>query len=144
MRRNWTTVGEEYVERLGREDVEKEIAALDWQEIPAGGSLTVGFMPGYGINEVIAQLDLPKRVSRIAISAFERPAPTPDEDGFYPGFYGIETSYSNGLCRVYVLDLGTELTPLASDFWDRDGGEVEKVTKAGTELWDLVREEAVA
>lgn len=139
MRRNWTEVGAEYVERLGgREDVEQGIRELDWEDIPPAGKLTVGFLPGVAINEAIAQLALP-RVAKVAISAFDRPAASPEEDGFYPGFYGIECSYGDGLARVYVLDPGgNELTPLASDFYERDGGEIERDEKAGTEIWKLV------
>jgi hypothetical protein len=107
--RTWLSVGAELVQRLEQEAVEREVETMEWQELPAGGSLTVGFMPGEAIKAAIAELELP-RVSAIAISSFERP-------DFYPGFYGIEANYANGRARVYVLDTGTMLTPLLSDFW---------------------------
>lgn len=107
--RTWTTVGAEYVDRLGKKAVESEIETLEWQEIPEDGSLTVAYLPGDSIKQTILQLDLP-RVSAIAISGFERP-------GFYPGFYGIEANYTDGRARIYVLDTGTGVSPLAHDFW---------------------------
>lgn len=116
--RNWTSTGAAMVARLGgRREVAAEAGRLEWQTVPEGGSLTVGFMPGEAINAAIRELRIPK-VSAVAISGFERPAASPDEDGFYPGFYGIEGNYKNGRARVYVLDLGTCLQPLFSDFWE--------------------------
>lgn len=119
MERAWTTVGEEYVERLGLAEVEAAIDGLEWQDVPVNGKLTVGFMPGEAINTCIREFAMPK-VSKIAIDAFERPAASPEEDGFYPGFYGIEANYANGRVRVYVLDTGCGITPLASDFWEKE------------------------
>jgi len=116
VKRTWTTVAEEYVDRLGgRDEVATEIGRLDWQDVPKGGSLTVGFLPGEAIKHAVRELRIPK-VSRVAISGFERPG-RPGEDGFYPGFYGIEGRYKNGRARVYVLDVGTTLLPVCSDFW---------------------------
>lgn len=116
MERTWTTVGVEYVEKLGRRAVENEIDALWWQDVPQDGSaLTVGFIPGESIKAVIRELRIPK-VTRIAISSFERP-------GFYPGFYGIEGNYTNGRAHVFVLDLGGVVTPLCSDLYPNDQEE---------------------
>lgn len=114
MQRSWTTVGAEFVEQLDQRSVEHEIEAMEWQEIPRGRSLTLGFMPGEAIKTAVRELALPK-VSQVAVSSFDRP-------GFYPGFYGIEANYRNGRARIYVLDTGTGLTPLVSDFWPNENG----------------------
>lgn len=115
MRRTWTETGAEYVERLGQRSVEHEIEAMEWTIKPEGGSTTVAAMPGMAINALIQELQLPK-VTGFAISGFERPG-GPETDGFYPGFYGIEANYRNGRARIYVLDVGSTLIPLVSDFF---------------------------
>jgi hypothetical protein len=108
------------VERLGgRDEVAAEAERMEWQELTEGGSLTVGFMPGHAIKAVIGELGIPK-VSAIAISSFDRPASNREDDGFYPGFYGIEGNYTNGRARIYVLDLGTCIEPLFSDLYAKD------------------------
>ncbi len=116
MQRNWTTVAGEYVQRIGKDDIEKTIDELDWQDVPEGGKLTLPFIPGEAINTAIAEFDIPK-VSKVALGSFELPAPDAEGDGFYPGFYGIEGNYKNGRARVFVLDTGTVLVPIVSDFY---------------------------
>jgi hypothetical protein len=124
MERNWTETGAELVEKLGgREVVEREIDEMEWQTIPEDGALTVGFLPGAAVNEVIRELRIPK-VTAVAITGFDRPATSEQEDGFYPGFYGIEGNYSNGRARVFVLDVGTYIQPLVSYFWPKATEEV--------------------
>lgn len=113
MERTWTTVAEANVERVGgRDAIEKKIAGLDWRDAKVDG--TVGAMQGMAINAVIAELGLP-RVSAYAIDAFAIPGDF-DSDGFYPGFYGIECTYADGRARVYMLDTGTAIEPVCSDF----------------------------
>jgi hypothetical protein len=116
MQRTWTETGAEYVERLGKRSVEHEIEAMEWTIKPEGGSATVAMMPGMAINKVIEEFRLPK-VTGFAISGFERPGVPDVSEGFYPGFYGIEANYRNGRARIYVLDVGSTLIPLASDFF---------------------------
>lgn len=92
-----------YHEKRGRQPlVEKAIAALEWETVEGDKPM----MPALSISECIKQLRLP-RVSQVAISSDLAPY----------GFYGIESRYSNGRARVYVLDQGGILLPLASDFW---------------------------
>lgn len=119
--RTWTEVGAEMVERLGgREEVDAEAERMEWQELLEEGGLTVAFMPGHAIKAVIGELEIPK-VSAVAISSFDRPASRPEEeDGFYPGFYGIEGNYTNGRARIFVLDLGTCIQPLFSDLYAKE------------------------
>lgn len=113
MDRSWTTVGATLVARLGQQDVEAEIETFDWQPVEDG--LEVAFSPGHAIKTAILEFGLPK-VSAIAISGFAREGGD-EEDGFYPGFYGVEANYRDGKARVYLLDTGVELIPLASDHW---------------------------
>lgn len=118
MERNWTETGVELVERVGgREAVEAEIDRLEWEDVPEEGSLTVGFMQGHAINACVKELRLPN-VKRVATHGGFSIMPADAElDGFHPGFYGMECDYSNGRARVYVLDTGTVIQPLVSDFW---------------------------
>ena len=117
MQRTWTKVGAEYTGGDDRARVEAEIDQLDWKGIPEGGTVSAPFMPGEGIKALISELALP-RVSLIAWNGYLR-YPDPPESAHY-GLYGIECRYSNGRARVYALDSGTGLTPLASDFWPDD------------------------
>lgn len=113
MERSWTTVGAALVARLGQKEIEDEIETFDWQPVETG--MEIAFSPGQAIKTAILEFGLPK-VSAIAISGFAREGGD-GEDGFYPGFYGIEANYVNGRARVYLLDTGVELIPLASDHW---------------------------
>ena len=63
-------------------------------------------MPGMVINKMIQELRIPK-VSAIAISNDLAPY----------GFYGIEGHFKNGRVRIYFIDSGTVMTPVASDHW---------------------------
>jgi hypothetical protein len=116
--RNWTTVGAELVERCGgRDAVLCEILALDWDEIPEDGHLSVGMMPGMAIKEAILQLEIP-RVRKIAVGGMSVPD-ADGGDGFYPGLYGIEGNYTAGRACIFILDTGVEVTPVASFFYPK-------------------------
>lgn len=108
--RTWLGIGKDLVERLTQRSVENKIKNLRWRTIPTDGSrMDLPFSPGEAIKTAIKEFGLPK-VSAIAIDSFSRPE-------FYPSFYGIESNYKNGRARLYLLDDGVTLTPLASDFW---------------------------
>ena len=108
---NWTEIGEPIVEKIGREAIMDAIDLLEWQPIPEHGSLTLGAMPGMAINAAIRQLELP-RVTRVAVDSFD--VQVDGEDGYYPGFYGIESNFTDGRCFVFVVDEGHALTPVCS------------------------------
>jgi hypothetical protein len=105
MKRTWTTVGKDF-ERI---IVDVAIRHLDWQEIPKGGHLEAPAMPGLGIKAAIRELHIPK-VSHVAWSSHLAPY----------GFYGIRGHYTNGDAEVYIVDLGTHLVPVCSDFHAHD------------------------
>ena len=100
MKRTFTNVGKEYTD--GKQD---EIGAmferLEWHEIP----YTMGMGPGLGIKEAIKQLRIPK-VSHVADSHELAPY----------GLMGVIGHYKNGEARIYLIDIGTEVIVLASDF----------------------------
>lgn len=123
MKRDWLNVGAAFTEEGDdRQEVEQQFAELEWQSLPRGGTLSVGMAPGLGIKECIKQLRLPK-VTAIATNGWiERPDPSsPDPEEPMTAtyaIYGIEANYKNGRARIYVLDSGTEMLPLAADFWE--------------------------
>ena len=96
---NWTTVGSEF----DREQVELAIESNreNWDPIP----VTMSMSAGIAIREAIAQLDI-----REATHVFEANNLAPF------GFYGIRCRYSNGIAQVYLIDTGTKLTPVCSEF----------------------------
>lgn len=76
------------------------IAALDWHDIPCED---VPMMPALGIKGAIRHYGIPAR--RVAWNG--RLAPY--------ALYGIEGHYRTGVVRVYLLDRGTDLLPVAAD-----------------------------
>jgi hypothetical protein len=118
MTRTWTQVGQEVVGgkntevlleegqgTMSQARVVRAIESIKWREIPKGDTLEAPMIPGEGIKAAIQQLRIPK-VSHVAWSCELAPY----------GFYGIRGHYSNGDAEVYVVDLGTHLTPVCSDF----------------------------
>lgn len=112
MERYWTKVGAEcmgldleappLVRRpLSRRRVTRAIKALKWQAIPC----TLGAMPGLGINATIKDFRL--KATHVAVTNELAPY----------GFYGIRATYKDGSGELYVLDTGTALIPLVSDFY---------------------------
>lgn len=119
--RTWTGVGAEFFadarleegKKPNRQRVERAIDGLKWQDAPEGDhSIELPMAPGLAIRQAIKELRLPK-VSRFAISIDLAPF----------GFYGIEANYRNGRARVYIVDQGSVLTTLASDFWPAESGD---------------------
>lgn len=66
----------------------------------------VGFSQGYALKEFIREFGIPN-VDAYAIGGV----------GSF-GVYGVQAHYKNGRARVYVVDVGTELIPVVSDFWE--------------------------
>lgn len=109
MERYWTETGKQHTE--GRHDeISSYVADVEWQGIPC----TVGMMPGEGIKAVIKELKIPK-VTHIAVSHELAPF----------GLYGIRAHYKNGMVEVFVVDTGTELSPICSDLYS-DKEEADK------------------
>lgn len=106
MARTWTKVGAHHSD--GHEKrLAAILAALDWRELkPVGNSEAI--MPALGIMAAIRELRLPK-VSHYAISHELAPY----------GLYGIRAHYKNGRADVYVVDEGSQLVVLASDFYPK-------------------------
>lgn len=106
--RSWTRIGAVYT-LMYRKAIEKQITELAWQS-----EKEAAMMPALGINECIKQLQL-RKVSQFATNGYVEMVIN-GERGYY-SIYGIECNYKNGRARIYVLDTGTGLTPLCSDFW---------------------------
>lgn len=116
MTRTWTQSGARYSTPERRPQVERAIEGLTWQSFVPGMSLP--FMSGESIKATIVELSLP-RVSALAWDG-GLSFPAPNDESEYPGLYGIETNFANGRARVYVVDAGTEIVPVCSDFWPNE------------------------
>lgn len=100
MERTWTSVGEALVE--DRERVGRKLDRLVWFSADDDG---LGFSPGYAIKQVVTEFRIP-RVGRLALGSMSRGQ----------ALIGIEGTYKNGRARIYVVDTGVEIIPIASDF----------------------------
>lgn len=116
---NWTKTGEEFIGKpvdpaewpgviTSRDMVVKAIENLEWQEVPNHG-LEMGIAEAMAIETAIRDYKIPK-VSHVATS--------PDLAPW--GFYGIRGHYSNGVAEIYILDLGSQLATVRSDFTPKE------------------------
>jgi hypothetical protein len=133
-RRDWTSVGQELLNPkacpLGhnwtiKEVFERAVDDLQWVEVDDSGpvvAISVGLIGNVGgglfdalaINAAIRELRIP-RVTRIAVGLLD--CWSVDELGpLCYGLLGIEGNYTNGTARVYIVDRGSDLLPIASDF----------------------------
>lgn len=100
MERTWTKTGAEHTD--GKHDALADaFDALEWQALP----IECAMMPGEGIKHAIRSFRIPK-VSHVAISHELAPY----------GLYGIRGHYPNGSAQIYILDRGSDIVTLASDF----------------------------
>ncbi len=114
--RNWTEIGKEaYGAQVDAWIIDKQViaAAIDsmrnsWLNVDAAW-VHVAIMPGLGIQTAIKELRLPK-VSAYCLSNELAPY----------GLYGVEANYTNGRARVYILDRGSDMLPLVSDFYPKE------------------------
>lgn len=108
--RNWTTVGAKFTRtERQRANVAGAVARLEW--VAPEGEFPM--LPAENIKAAIRSLRIPK-VSLIAIGTMGR-----------YGFYGIEGNYANGRARFYVLDRGSEVVLVASDFFAKPGDKAD-------------------
>jgi hypothetical protein len=100
--RYWTTVGRRYSKgKSGKAKVTRLAKGLRWQKVP----VELGFLPGENIKQVIRDLKIPK-VTHVAVN------------GMGPlGFYGIRGHYKDGMAQVYIVDEGSVVVPVLSEFW---------------------------
>ena len=100
MERTWTEVGKEHTKNK-QEEVAAMIDRLEWQSIPC----TMPMGPGEGLKSVIKELRIPK-VSHVAFSHEMAPY----------GLMGVKAHYKNGDANVYMVDEGSNIVIIASDF----------------------------
>lgn len=96
--RSYTQVGASYP----RDQVDSAIDSIAWRDV--GGDWPA--MAGLAIELAITEFGIPK-VDRAGIS-------TKLVQGRFE-VYGIQGTYANGTARIYVLDEGNALTPVASE-----------------------------
>jgi hypothetical protein len=113
MERTWLEVGKNYTSGKDRDRVEAAIEALQWHPPTGEGPMS----PVLTLESVVTELRLPK-VSAIAWGGGDANVLTyPDgPETATDTVLGVESNYSNGRARLYVLDTGVAAVPLASDF----------------------------
>lgn len=111
--REWLSVGEQYTGPDHRPAIERAIDALTWQDVPEDGVISGPMSPVLTLGAVIEQLALP----RVSAFAFGGALLYPDgpETAHYQ-LLAVEANYTDGRCRLYLLDTGIGAMPLASDF----------------------------
>jgi len=103
VKRHWTQVGIYYTQGK-RPMISEAIDHMKWQTIPCD----MAFSPGEGIKAAIQHFHIPK-VSQVACSHDLAPY----------GLLGIQGHYKNGVSRIYILDIGTQLVPICSDIYKK-------------------------
>ena len=116
MKRTWTDVGAALLRRvrlegpdgyptrarISRAKVEAGIRGLRWRSVEGSHPASQGL----AISAAIREFRIPK-VDSVAYSSALAPY----------DLIGIQGHYTNGRARVYIVDTGSSLTPVASDFW---------------------------
>lgn len=105
MQRTFTTIGKDYNRESVRSRLVNVINSIEWQSLPC----ELGMMPGEGIKQTIKQFRIPK-VSHVAVSSDLAPY----------GLYGIRGYYKNGMAELFVVDAGSEIVPVVSDFYPKE------------------------
>jgi hypothetical protein len=119
---NWTKTGEEFIGKpvdpaewpgliLARDMVVKAIENLKWEEVPNTG-LEMDIGSAMAIEAAIRDYKIP-RVSHVATSNDLAPW----------GFYGIRGHYTNGVAEIYIMDMGSQLATVRSDFTPNEGDQ---------------------
>ncbi|MFQ1004403.1 hypothetical protein [Modestobacter sp. SSW1-42] len=123
--RAWTETGQQLYDReratreghnyaTGSDVVAAAIDSLEWQTMPASGSVSLPFSPGEGIKVLVAETGL-YRVSRIAWNAAVDVRDDAERSHGLYGLYGIEAMQDGFPVRVYAVDRGTDLLIVAVD-----------------------------
>lgn len=113
MTRTWTVIAEVYnASEEQRQQISAIIDALEWRD----WRKTMPFAQGYAIQNAVRELRIPQ-VSQIAWNGTLSFTYSDNDEGGCYGIYGVEGHYKNGRARVYLLDRGADVMPLATDFW---------------------------
>jgi hypothetical protein len=113
MERTWLEIGKPYTSGKDRDRVAAAIEALQWRPPTGEGPMSPVLM----LQSVVTELRLPK-VSAIAWGgggANVLDYPDGPETATYT-VLGVESNYTDGRARLYVLDTGVAAVPLAADF----------------------------
>ena len=98
----------------GRDAVVAGIDRLTWVEITPGGTLDLPFSPGESINAVICGLAL-QDVRRIAWDGSVAVRDDAEGSRSLYSLLGVEVGERGGLLRLYAVDRGTDVLPVAYD-----------------------------
>lgn len=103
MQTNFTNIGSEYTR--GKETkFQAEFDSLPWQDVPCNMAMA----PAMGIKGLVREFKLPPPI-RVAFAACS----TADGPEFHPGILASEHKTKKQHFRVFALDTGDSVTPLA-------------------------------
>lgn len=97
---NYTKIGVDFNNTDKREALASAIYRLEFKPITKGEQ--VAFAPGEAIKKAIKEFNIP--AIEYAISHELSPY----------GLYGIKGNYKNGIHKIYFIDTGCEVIPVAS------------------------------
>lgn len=117
--RTWTNIGREWTAFEPHKTRFAEIFEnLDWREVPQNEKMSLPFSQGHALRAAIEALEIPN-VSHLAWNgSFSVPFIEGVQEGGVYAVYGVEGHYENARVRIYLLDAGVKVVPLASDAWD--------------------------
>ena len=98
----------------GRDAVVAGIDRLTWVQITPGGTLDLPFSPGESINALICGLAL-RDVRRIAWDGSVAVRDDVEGSRSLYSLLGVEVGERGGLLRLYAVDRGTDVLPVAYD-----------------------------
>jgi hypothetical protein len=110
MQRTWTKTGASIVRDFTLARVAALLDQMNGTLEPIPDSMPM--MPGLGIQQLIRELRIPK-VDRVTFDGML------DRPGEYYAVYGIEGHYTNGRAVVWAVDRGSDIVPIASDFYPK-------------------------
>ena len=102
--RQWLNIGREYVTETRRDEVGARLDGLKWLPVVAGDIFPCSAATGLAVNNLIEQRAI-SRVRAVAESPFMAPF----------NVFGVQMELRACVQRVYFVDSGTHLTPLALD-----------------------------
>ena len=110
MRRDYTEVG--HNEGYTRKEIDGAIQRIgEWIPYSQMHDLPLG--QGYAILQVIQGCNVPRKgIKQVALHG--------SIAGTY-GFYGLDVEYKNAHVKIYMVDKGLTVTPLAMDVQEKDG-----------------------
>ncbi len=114
-RRTWLKVGAAHTTTEAQKAaIDAAIDTLTWTDPPPDGP-AIPVLPALAIIIIITTTACAYGLPPLAAVAWD------GRIGNH-ALYGLHTTHATGEIRVYLLDVGTRVVPLATDQWQREAG----------------------